>query len=351
MREEQEEASAEVTEVADRVLRLQLPINMPGLRHVNCYALVDDDGVALVDPGHFTDESLKALERRLGVAGLPVSRIHTVLITHSHGDHFGGTQWIVDHAGARVVTHAAFHTGFEDPNHVCTDPSHDHDVDTTEQEHVVSFRGPTPWGSEGFSAPDMSLRDKVRMLRHARRLRRMRSRPPHPNKRVRDGDVLHLAGREWFVRHTPGHTVDHICLHDPTEGVLLSGDHVLPTITPHISGLSTTEDPLAAFFASLEGVAELGVARVLPAHGHPFDDLPGRVKAIIGHHEERLSHLQTISADLGWASVVDISHELFAQRSWGRMAESETYAHLEHLRLLGRAEARGEGKSLSYLVP
>jgi hypothetical protein len=90
---------------------------------------------------------------------------------------------------------------------------------------------------------------------------------------------------------------------------------------------------------------------VLPAHGHPFDDLPGRVKAIIAHHEERLSRLQTISADLGWASVIDISHELFAQRSWGRMAESETYAHLEHLRLQGRAEIRGEAKSLAYLVP
>ena len=25
--------------------------------------------------------------------------------------------------------------------------------------------------------------------------------------------------------HTPGHTVDHICLHDPQEGILLSGDH------------------------------------------------------------------------------------------------------------------------------
>jgi glyoxylase-like metal-dependent hydrolase (beta-lactamase superfamily II) len=351
MREEQEEASVEVTEVADRVLRLQLPINMPGLRHVNCYALVDDDGVALVDPGHFTDESLKALERRLAVAGLPVSRVHTVLITHSHGDHFGGTQWIVDHAGARVVTHAAFSTGFEDPNHVCTDPTHDHDVDTTEQEHVISFRAPTPWGSEGFSAPDMSLRDKARMFRHSLRMRRLRSRPPHPNRRVRDGEVVELAGREWFVRHTPGHTVDHICLHDPTEKVLLSGDHVLPTITPHISGLSTTDDPLAAFFASLEGVADLGVDRVLPAHGHPFDDLPGRVKAIIAHHEERLDRLQTISADLGWAGVVDISHELFAPRSWGRMAESETYAHLEHLRLAGRAEVRGEGKNLAYLVP
>jgi glyoxylase-like metal-dependent hydrolase (beta-lactamase superfamily II) len=351
MRQEQEEASTEVTEVADGVLRLQLPIDVPGLRHVNCYALVDRDGAALVDPGHFTPESLKALERRLAAAGVPLPRVHTVLVTHSHGDHFGGTRWVVDHSGAQVVTHAAFSTGFEDPGHVCTDPSHDHDVDLTEQEHVVPFRAPTPWGTEGFGMPSMPWRDRLRLLRRSMGMRRRQQEPPHPNRRVRDGDGLRLAGRDWFVRHTPGHTVDHICLHDPEGGVLLSGDHVLPTITPHISGLSSSADPLAAFFASLEGVAALGVDRVLPAHGHPFDDLPGRVKAIIAHHEERLGRLQAISAELGWASVVDVSHQLFAPRSWGRMAESETYAHLEHLRLQGRAETRGEGRSLAYLVP
>ena len=36
------------------------------------------------------------------------------------------------------------------------------------------------------------------------------------------------------------------------------------------------------------------------------------------------------------------SQQLFKQRSWGEMAESETYAHLEHLRLQGLAEARRE---------
>ena len=155
MKQEKEDASPEVVEVAPGIRRLQLPIDFTGLGHVNCYALVDDDGVALVDPGHFTDESLRALERRLAVAGLPVSRVRTVLVTHSHGDHFGGAQWIVDHAGAKVVTHAAFRTGFEDPNHVCTDPSHDHDVDTTEQEHVVSVeRLAESGGSEDASADD-----------------------------------------------------------------------------------------------------------------------------------------------------------------------------------------------------
>ena len=50
-RQEQEEASTEVTEVAPDVLRMQLPISMPGLGHVNCYALLDDEGAAIVDPG------------------------------------------------------------------------------------------------------------------------------------------------------------------------------------------------------------------------------------------------------------------------------------------------------------
>ena len=160
-----------------------------------------------------------------------------------------------------------------------------------------------------------------------------------------------LARREWFVRHTPGHTVDHVCLHDPTEGVLLSGDHILPTITPHISGLPPGVDPLAAFFASLDAMAALpGVGLVLPAHGHPFTDLVGRVEAIKAHHGERLQALADTSVALGWSTVTELSHEIFQPRSWGSMADSETYAHLEHLRLLGWAERREDGGVLSYLV-
>ena len=50
-RQEQEDAQTQVTEVAPNILRMQLPISMPGLGHVNCYALIDDEGAALVDPG------------------------------------------------------------------------------------------------------------------------------------------------------------------------------------------------------------------------------------------------------------------------------------------------------------
>ena len=164
----------------------------------------------------------------------------------------------------------------------------------------------------------------------------------HP---VDHGDVLMLAGREWFVVHTPGHTSDHFCLHDPETGVFLAGDHVLPSITPHISGISHSPDPLASFFYSLDRVGEISdVKQVLPAHGHPFHDLRERTVAIKRHHYERLEKLKSISRELGPATVELFSQQLFKPRSWGPMADSETYAHLEHLRIAGDAERSTDDK-------
>src|SRR5690606_21074396 len=50
-KQEQEPATDEITELAPGVLRTQLPVELPGLGHVNCYLLEDERGVAVVDPG------------------------------------------------------------------------------------------------------------------------------------------------------------------------------------------------------------------------------------------------------------------------------------------------------------
>jgi glyoxylase-like metal-dependent hydrolase (beta-lactamase superfamily II) len=164
---------------------------------------------------------------------------------------------------------------------------------------------------------------------------------PRLTHTVRQGSVIRLAGRAWSVWHTPGHTADHVCLMDREQGVFVSGDHVLPSITPHISGLGDAADPLREFYDSLDRVLEVGpVQRCLPAHGHPFADLEERVGAIKRHHHERLDKLKTIGARIGPATVQAFSEELFQRRSWGPLAESETYAHLEHLRLAKQAEAQ-----------
>ena len=51
---------------------------------------------------------------------------------------------------------------------------------------------------------------------------------------------------------------------------------------------------------------------------------------------------------LGDATVEEYMQRLFRQRSWGQMAESETYAHLEHLKATGEADSRSQDGRLRY---
>ncbi|MFP6654647.1 MAG: MBL fold metallo-hydrolase, partial [Myxococcota bacterium] len=194
---------------------------------------------------------------------------------------------------------------------------------------------PAPWKA---SSERIELGHRLRWLRFST-FGRNRFLPTITHH-VEHGDVIKLAGREWVVLHTPGHTADHICLHDPETGAFLSGDHVLPSITPHIGGVSYLSDPLKSFFYSLDRVGEISdVELALPAHGHPFQDLKGRADSIKQHHHERLEELHRIASEIGTADVNSFMKRLFKERSWGDMAESETYAHLEHLRLARKAEA------------
>ena len=173
------------------------------------------------------------------------------------------------------------------------------------------------------------------MLKHGRGAMQLL---PEPSIRVIDAQVVRLARRDWIAVHTPGHTGDHLCLFDPEHGLFVSGDHVLPTITPHIAGVATSADPLAAFFASLQRMHDFEVTTVLPAHGHPFHDLAGRADDIARHHDERLDILRNVGrTELHLGTVAEFMRYLFKERAWGDMAESETFAHLEHLRLLGEA--------------
>ena len=138
-------------------------------------------------------------------------------------------------------------------------------------------------------------------------------------------------------------------LYDPERGILLSGDHVLPSITPHISGVGNGADALKSYIQTLDLVAALdGIMLGLPAHGNPFDDVPGRVEAIKRHHAERMQLLKEASHQLGPATVLDLCHEIFPRRHWGVMAESETFAHLEHMVLAGEAERWREDGRLLY---
>lgn len=327
-KQEQLPASDDILEIAPGVLRAQLPISMPGLGHVNMYVLEDERGVTVVDPGLPEKSSYEVVKRRLEQIGVPLRRVHSVVITHSHPDHFGGAHWLQSETACDIITHERFRV-FWDP----TEPS-DHDADDLEDLPPARMPWePTPWGGPGMDIP-WKRRMRIAVTRRVPRLMRL----PRPTVRVADAGRISFARREWVAIHTPGHTADHLCLFDQEHGLMLCGDHVLPTITPHISGLIRAQDPLKLFFESLDKVARFGpqVKMALPAHGNVFHDLAARANDIKLHHEGRLAKLRSAAVELDRpASVMEMSTYLFAPRSLGGMADSETFAHLEHLRLTG----------------
>jgi glyoxylase-like metal-dependent hydrolase (beta-lactamase superfamily II) len=349
VREEQQRAVDEITTVAPGILRLQLPIDMPGLGHVNCYLLEDERGFAVVDPGLPGDAAWASLNAGFKRAGVPLARVHTVIVTHSHPDHFGGAGPLRAETGADVVSHRLFRLMFSletGEEFADTDPEQlaEDDPSGNPLSRRVHFGSETPWGTTPYQP--MSAEDREKFLGTGHRIN------PTPTIRLDEADHIMLAGRRWVAIHTPGHTNDHLCLFDPEEGVLLSGDHVLPTITPHISGMIPGADPLEDYFTSLRKVKVLdGVRHVLPAHGHPFTGLADRCDGIIEHHRERLVRLSDASAEMARpGSVNDYMKYLFRERSWGSMAESETFAHLEHLRIAGQATRERRDGELEYEV-
>ena len=348
MRQEQEPAAAEIVEVAPDVLRMQLPIQFTGLGHVNMYGLVDRRGVAVVDPGMPGGRSWKAVVAALGRAGFRLSDVHTVVVTHSHPDHFGGANRLAEETGAAVVTHASFSVPWlraGEPDVVSLDDGLGGPAPELDGPSALGM----PWRAPGDAMrPPQMARLPAPLQRWAWRLGRRFLQAPVPTRPLDDGAAIELAGREWFAVHTPGHTADHLCLHDPEQRVLLVGDHVLPTITPHISGIGCGADPLREYLAALGKVAALDVGLVLPAHGGPFEDLAERTEQIARHHEQRLDQLRAVSAAEGPATVEAFTRELFPPKQWGMMAESEVFAHLEHLRLDGAARAWRRDGTLVY---
>ena len=102
--------------------------------------------------------------------------------------------------------------------------------------------------------------------------------------------------------------------------------------------MSKYPDPLEGFFNSLDKVGAFGsqVGICLPAHGKPFADIATRCEQIKEHHQGRLEKLRTSAAELDRpATVTEFSGHLFSPRAQGTMADSETFAHLEHLRIAG----------------
>ena len=191
-----------------------------------------------------------------------------------------------------------------------------------------------------------------------RRVRRFRPLAA-PDRTVDDGERVDVPGWDIHAVWTPGHTPGHLCFHAPEQRLLLSGDHVLPSITPHIS-ISRRDrggDPLGDFLDSLHKVAQLDATEVLPAHRHRFGDLAHRVEEITRHHHDHLVDIEAILAT-GPASLWQIAARLTWNRPWDqyplglrRSAVNETAAHLRYLTRRQRAVRLKGVRPFTFALP
>jgi hydroxyacylglutathione hydrolase len=148
--------------------------------------------------------------------------LSAVILTHGHIDHTGGSGELARATGASVYVH----------------PDDDfltlHPVD-----QLRAMFGLTPPGF--YDVPE-----KLESLG--------------------DGDRVGLAGLEFEVRHTPGHTPGHCCFYLEREETLFSGDQLFA------GSIGRTDFPYGSHQALMTSMAEKVMVlpdetRVLPGHG------------------------------------------------------------------------------------
>ncbi|MEE1749455.1 MBL fold metallo-hydrolase [Streptomyces sp. NPDC006641] len=345
--------TAQVTDHGGGVHSIKVPIPDNPLGHTLVHVLDTDHGPVLIDTGWDDPEAWDTLGAGLAAVGTEMAEIHGVVITHHHPDHHGLSGQVREASGAWIAMHAADtaivrRTRESEPGRWLTYLAAKLTAVGAPEEHLAPLRAAAADGGRTRTLPG--------------------SRAALPDREIVPGELLDLAGRRLRAIWTPGHTPGHVCLHLeeehpanlPGRGRLFSGDHLLPGISPHI-GLyedpddATATDPLGDYLDSLERIGRLGAAEVLPAHQYAFTDAAGRVRELLGHHEERLTGLLGLLAEplTPWA----LAERMEWNRPWEQIphgsrniAVSEAEAHLRRLVKLGRAEAVPGSEPVTYLA-
>ena len=171
---------------------------------------------------------------------------------------------------------------------------------------------------------------------HSRGYRRGVPSVPSSFQRLSDGQLVEIGGRQWRVIIGEGHSPELACLYCGETGVLISGDQVLPRISPNVSvhAHEPDGDPLSRFLRSLAKLRALipPETLVLPSHNLPFFGLQERVDALAAHHRARCE--EVIAACREPRTAVELLPVLFRRpldRHQTAFALGEALAHLHYL--------------------
>ncbi|UKA60463.1 MBL fold metallo-hydrolase [Arthrobacter sp. FW306-2-2C-D06B] len=292
------------------------------MRYTLSYLLVGGSDVVIVDPGWDSDEGWWHLQDGLREAGFLVSDVNGIVATHYHSDHLGMATRLRNASGAWVAM---------GENEVCR-PFTEGDKASQLMADRAQF---ALWG-----VPTDDL-DEIAMNKE--RLSFM-SKLANPDVRLVDGGFVPAAGLSLRVVATPGHSPGHICLIDEIRGLIFSGDHVLPRISPHIPyEVPGPVNPLGDYYDSLNLIGFEDEMEVCPAHEYRFIGMQTRVNQLVAHNNDRSREVLQVLAEHNPQTIWSIAQSLTWSRGWSslrgislRLAISETASHLAHLQAQGR---------------
>ena len=304
-------------EILPNLYRIPIPLPKNPLKYMNSYVIKSATRNLLIDTGLNRKTCLEAMQT--GLAELDIDLAQTdFFITHFHADHF-----------ALISSLAA-----EDSVVYFNQPDHDFIKGWIDFEALISYAR-----LNGF--PEADLRPAI---------------DNHPAHRfgperipemviLPEGHELQAGEYRFTTVQTPGHTPGHMCLYEPQQKVLISGDHLLIDITPNIQCFSDEGNPLKSYLESLEKVERLEVDQVLPGHRRLFKDHRARIEELKQHHarraQEALQTVQTgpmnayqVASHMSWDIKFDDWDSLHVSQRWFATGEA-----ISHLRLLEREGA------------
>lgn len=310
-----EPALGETIEVLPGIHWLRMPLPFK-LDHINLWLLEDGDGWVVVDTGICRDEVKAAWEILFSgvMRERPVTRI---VVTHFHPDHAGLAGWFSARFNAPLIM-------------PLTEWTFGRMLSMDSEEHSADAFG-TFYKRAGFTPEMMNS-----VARRASGYKHNIAPLPSSFHRISDGESINIGGRKWRMIVGRGHSPEHACLYCEEADVLISGDQVLPKISPNVSVWPQEPEgrPLELYIDSIARLRSevSGDPLVLPSHNWPFRGVHARLDDLDAHHVERLN--ETVDALHVPSTGVEVLYRLFKRELDEHQtffAIGETLAHLHHL--------------------
>ena len=308
-----------IEQIHEHVWSVPIAFHDNPVRHTYTYLLTNPSGECIVvDPGWDSAEGRTQLNAGLERARISLDSVVGVVATHFHPDHLGMARYVAEGSGAWVGMHRIESDALDQlPN----------------GENMI--REDREW-LQVCGVPDTIAENLVTgpsTVTYVSNLARATLSLEHST-------FLPFRDRRLQVVLTPGHTAGHICIIDHDSRVVLTGDHVLPRISPNI-GLTSADsgsNPLGKYYESLDLIARWDEFEACPAHEYRFRGLAGRTQALRQHHKDRSAELVVALNESPGLSVWEIAGGLNWSRGWAsldglnlRSALAETNAHVEYL--------------------